>query len=449
MGNELDLGPFEEFDLWMDALFLHLSGQTALPILESQSEGDSEKLRPEDQKEPTRIVVLLLKRLSVVPLEPLETQLQNSRRLGVDDVADQLVRGLGKPPKGDPRVGQLRRFQEVLDRYEVLCMSLIGNGYVAHEQFEAVSALLTDEIRRFKASKLRRHLRHHLYSSQISYIIDRHLVGGVEMSGVREQLQLLLGRFLRLLRTLRHLQQDIRTSFQPETLTLLLGCSHLFCQRLIWLLGETHSYLGHFRRDWAESVFATSAALKLETKRVFHQGLTEFRNAPDAEASYLQAEELVGLLDHACRESFAALAKSLNPSFDEIELFPELEERHQEAIDVRDAVHALYELVRQPGEDDADSHWFKVIKEMERFQRRTLKLLFARDRQPFTRFYEDLRAASQGEREPILHQLEVFLRTLLGEVGKRSILAKFNARAVEDGAPPESLPEASVEAINW
>lgn len=443
MGNGVKVGPFEEFDLWVDALLVH-QRQKKIPALKGEPRGENYNYRDD-----LRTSLQLLKNLTSLPHQAIENQLSgdNPATAGQFDARSILDEPVRTTSEEKASLRDLTRFKTALEKYKTVCLSLIRVRFVSRQQFEAFSFLLAREIRSYKRSRGRKRLCRRLRDQPLHYLVQRHVLSRLEAGGVREQLEVILTRFLRLLTNLEYLRGEMKDSFQQQAFLLILTGFYYSSRKLIGLLDESHEYLRHFREEWSTGVACTAAALKLETRKAFEQEILDIATVADSELEFWNVDKVIGLLHNAFQESFMALARTINPAFNEFTLFDNLYRHYEESMRLVHSLESFYTLVHEPAAVDEEEKWQEVIKEMEDFRSSSMRYLFSRDWKAFEEFSEEFKTtAEEKERAHVLHRFEVYLSTLLGEVRKRSIFSKFAETPPGSGEPER---EASSKAINW
>ncbi|HLU99633.1 MAG TPA: hypothetical protein VKZ59_00100 [Acidobacteriota bacterium] len=443
MGNGVKVGPFEEFDLWVDALLVH-QRQKRIPALKGEPREENYNYRDD-----LRTTLQLLKNLTSLPYQAIENQLNDNGPVssGQFDVRSILGEPVRTTSEEKALLRDLSRFKTALEKYKTVCLSLIRVRFVSRPQFEAFSFLLAREIRSYKRSRGRRKLGRRLRDQPLQYLVQRHVLSHLEAGGVREQLEAILTRFLKLLTNLEYLREEMKIVFQQQAFLLILTCFYYSSRKLIGLLVESQEYLRHFRQEWSTGVACTAAALKLETHKAFDQEILDIVDVADSELEFGDVDKVIGILHNAFQESFIALAKTINPVFNEFALFDNLYRHYEESMRLVHSLDSFYTLVHEPAAVDEEEKWQEVLKEMEDFRSSSMRYLFSRDWKAFEEFSEELKTTvDEEERAHVLHRLEVYLSTLLGEVRKRSIFSKFAETPPGSGEPSR---EASSTAINW
>lgn len=439
------IGPYEQFELWLGSLALHHK-QKRRPYLKA------EEVKNPNYREDLRISLQILKNLTALPPQAIEMQLEEGsylRSRPIGGVARLLAHPVGRAPDFAEDLAAFTHFRNTLDHYRTLCLSLIRVRYVSAQQFDAFTALLSEQIRNYRLLKERRRLARTLVVEPMAYTLQRYVLVEVENGGVRDQISLVLGRFVRAITALAYVRDELQSSFQPRPTAALLNCLYFRLNKLISLLDDSQTYFRHISEAWSEAAEMTAAALKLEVRNAFKTGFRQLRRSTEPRLQYIQLEELAGVVQNTCQESFVNLCCTLNPSFDEFELFHNLYRRYEESVRLLDSLNSLHRLVAEPPIVNPHEKWEDILREVEEFRVGPGRSLFARDRLSMEEFSEKLEKTPKGDRDQNLHQFEIYLSTLVGEVRKRSIFSKFERHSLEspDGAPTGDSDGRQI--INW
>ncbi len=440
MRGELRILPYDEFEFWLRGLTAHLR-QRRIPSVTDQFSTERH-----NYSEEVRTALLLIRRLSALSPQTMIQPLVERQKSETESKFGASSVGLGTNLK---RVGEhlvdFHRFRTALENFKTLGMGLARHQSVSRQQFDAFSSLALERIASYRESECRQRILDADQRFRLQEFLSRHVLIDVEMEGVRDHLQSVLGRYLVLLCLFQFMQQEIRISFQPRLLLPLLTFSYHASLRLIRTLQDTKSYLGSFSREWAQAVQVTCGGMKLETKQAFQTELGDLSQIPDNRSDFVQIDRVVGLLLNLFQQSFVSLATVLNPRFDERTLPNSSEKRYRESLQLLEHLEKLQTVVArtQASEDGAALNPKEVVREMGVFQANTMKHLFSRDWQTFLEFWREFNQARADEWPRILHRLEVYLSALIGEVRKRSVLAKHGA----DSGGTE--PDSRQQIVNW
>lgn len=443
MSHPLRLGPFEKFAVWLDALLL-LRG-----FLISPSRHNAAATRPRTH-DPLKLTLPLLRELSQLSLKAIQTQLESEAepqsRFRLEPSLD-LPAQLATRPKVHPHLRQLAQFRSFL-RHCRHVGSRLGQSRLRFGRPEAsFLVLLCQGIHTFKQSPAFRHLYLRTWNRRLHTLLHQQIGLPIEAGGVREQLELIFFRYLKLLSRVHHIQEELDRDFKLERILLLLSQSERASARLVALLERSRVYFHHYWPELGEGVQLAAGALKLELRRVFQEEFRRLSLQDGFGAAIGQTQRVVGILRHALQESFVQLACTSNPRFDEFALFDDLPPHHIRSRELVEALQSLHRKAQDRSTAESEARWQELEEELREFRRTTMHSLFPRDWPAFDQFSEELGQTRAEDRPHLLHRLEVYLCTLLGEVGKRSIFVKFQQRKGRLEPQPGTLSGST--AINW
>lgn len=179
-------------------------------------------------------------------------------------------------------------------------------------------------------------------------------------------------------------------------------------------------------------------ALGAEVKKVMDVELVDVVLMKDPALVLTRLEDAAALLRDLYQHSVIALAETFSSGLDERTLFPEYRTRLDQSLVLRDElaqlVKATHDFVKAPDKKALRT----LVAELESFRRSGMRHLMFKDWSLFERFL----AGFSRERPPrsflpAAHQFEGFLKTLVKEIGKRSVLANhpFRGFRLESGLP--------------
>jgi len=179
------------------------------------------------------------------------------------------------------------------------------------------------------------------------------------------------------------------------------------------------------------------AALDAEVRKVMDVELVDVVLMKDQALVLTRLEDAASLLRDLHQQSVISLAETFSSGLDERTLFPEYRTRLDQSLVLRDEmaklVKATHDFVRTPEKKTLRA----LVVELESFRRGGMRHLMFKDWSLFERFL----AGFSRERPPrsflpAAHQFEGFLKTLVKEIGKRSVLANhpFKGFRLEGGA---------------
>jgi hypothetical protein len=205
------------------------------------------------------------------------------------------------------------------------------------------------------------------------------------------------------------------------------------CSELLMLMEGRASALRKVDEQIADAVDGAAYIASIETKKVFdHElsGILEIRPIP---AVFARFEAAHALLKEGFQQTIASIARQFNDEIDILEIYPSLNRKRENSIELRSEMLKLADAVAA-AETDADP---KAADDMRQslagFLAGPVRFLFFKDIETVERFAEEIELANaEGELQPILHRFSAFLETLIGQVSLRAVLA-------DDDGPQASL----------
>ncbi len=415
----LRLNLFEEFELWLESLVAYCgcAGQH-LGKSEPDKEGNF-------RGELTAVAEVLgqLQELCPKIIEPETGKVSADHDSPFTDLEKTGRQGLIQ------QYGDFFQFWEYLQRARLVGVSMCRHASLSLPEYRAYASLLSDQIAKYRSTEAHELLTRKYLFLKYQHLIQRDLVSSIEVDGVREELSRIFFEFLRILSYLDYFQNSIRRSFKYQRLIILLHFFQHSYRKLLKILEQSHRYLGYSLPHLSQEVTSVRFALKMEVKRIFKSELKDLEAQQKLGEIYSRMETALGLLVHLTQQSFMGLVRQLNPAFDEKSLFSELRDQQAEALRLVGDLNKLYKLtVKASGERD-DAMFKQVVDAMDRFQEGSMRLLFFKYLEPIEEFGKELHQVDGEQQAFVLHRLEVFLSTLIGEVSKRAVLSTVN-RAV-------------------
>lgn len=166
-------------------------------------------------------------------------------------------------------------------------------------------------------------------------------------------------------------------------------------------------------------VFST----EMEVRKVMEVELVDVVLMKDPKLVYARLEDACGILRDLFQQNIIALAETFSPEIDGRALFPDYRTKLEQSLRLRDDLWALVQTT-QTFQKAPDRRALKALVDgLDAFRRGSMRHLMFKDWSLFERFH----AGFSRERlpkafVPAAHQFEVFLRTLVREVSKRSVL---------------------------
>ena len=173
---------------------------------------------------------------------------------------------------------------------------------------------------------------------------------------------------------------------------------------------------------------------EMEVKKVMEMELVDVTLMKDPKLVYGRLESACGILRDLFQQSIIALAETFSSGVDGKALFPEYRTRLEQSVRLRDDLWGLV-TVTVAFQRSPDRKSLKALTEgLDAFRGGTMRHLMFKDWALFERFHAGFsRERTPKSFLPAANQFEVFLRTLVREVGKRSVLAGLPFRSARSG----------------
>lgn len=183
-------------------------------------------------------------------------------------------------------------------------------------------------------------------------------------------------------------------------------------------------------------------SVEMEVKKVMELELVDVVLMKDPKLVYARMEDASGILKDLFQQSVIGLAETFSSDVDGRVLFPEYRTKLDQSLKLRDDLWALLQAV-QAFSRGADKKALKsMIDTLDEFRRGSMKHLMFKDWSLFDRFFTGFsRERTPRAFLPAAHQFEVFLKTLIREVSKRSVLSSHPFRAGKGRATESAEPQ--------
>ncbi len=253
--------------------------------------------------------------------------------------------------------------------------------------------------------------------------------------------------FVELFKALRWTERIRETMSTPATakralllFALIRGESESLCRFIRKRLVPRFPEGGPVAEALERLVFST----EMEVKKAMEVELVDVALMKDPRLVYGRMEDAAGILCDLYQQNVIALAEAFSDGIDPHVLFPEFRTRLEQSLRLREDLWRLVALTQefQQGPDKKTLRAF--LDALDAFRRGSMKFLMFKDWSLFERFHSGFsRERPPRTFVPAAHQFEVFLRTLVREVGKRAVLeghpfrpAKGLRGTPEGGAEP-------------
>lgn len=424
MEKVFSLNSAEEFELWLESLRVYYQQSTGGAA--SDHSLPSEHNFRGELRSALEVIGDLVERCPTLLAEMINSDHPEKLSFRTEK---ELTRFIREHDQLKAKLQGLLDFWEYLRRCRVLGLSVARHHKVSRPEFRAFGLLMNDQIEAFLAGESWGSMARKHSDYTFHHIIHRDILSSVEIQGTREELERVFHHFFAVLTAVQYAQTQIQSSFKYQKLRILLSYCYHGYQQFLTTLDQANQYLRYTQPDLAEAVEAIRFGLKLEVRRIFDQELGEVTSEQKLHEIYSNIESGLGLLRHASRQSFTSLVRELNPQFNELDLFLELRNQQSASVQLKEDLKELYDLARDPKTQHSESDFAHLLKSLTRFRRGSMRVLFFKDWHPFEQFHRELEASESRERAFILHRFEVYLSTLIGEVGKRAILHRDGSMA--------------------
>lgn len=321
-----------------------------------------------------------------------------------------------------------------LDNAETLAQSLLDLPRLSRDQFDSfgffvcrwISGIL--ESRDYSAHQQQEREKRILpvQGDLRSAIEDRSVVGKLE--DVFKQL-------LYVLSLIHYTQSFLDKPADREHLILMIVRCHECAQRVLGKMEKLREPVRQDHPELEEVLEWTSSALRFELSRVLRSDLRHLDAESSVNTCFDRLDRATGILSNGFDQTVRQLLQGVDPSLDGSGLLEDLRARFDEVSrlkgELEDLVEKARKLEKHPSSEALDS--FK--QGLDDMKEQSFHLLYRRDRRTFEEFLEEFETVDNQDSRFWVHRFQVFLATLLGEVGNRSVLVQF-APETRDVMPP-------------
>lgn len=400
------LSPWQELRLTLSMLLIH-HRRLGIPA-EVESLPDPSVCRLPDVKVSRWAVDRLRTRISAV-VAAVENRGRKGPRAaqGSDHKRDAWQRHAVRLASSDGEWGQA----------QALADALLRLPRVATPEFEAYSSLVLRSAMRFRRTEaflfFRTHLRRPLPSTLMTAVEHQY-----EPAFLQRRFRTVLSRFRELLGVLQHAEALVVEGCERRRLILLMIDCYYRCRSLFLLVddlrrstSETHPLHSHL------TVF--SSGLKMQAGRALKQELRHIDAETDVERYGERVERAVGLLATGFEQAYAELEEFLVPEAPATDLAALSKSRRRQAFNLLDEIWRL-QLAARRAEGGGDRAGFEQIFQL--FRQQCVPLLFHVDRRIVEQFAREFEGSNSSSVPFVLHRLQIYLSTLLGQVKNRGVL---------------------------
>jgi hypothetical protein len=179
-------------------------------------------------------------------------------------------------------------------------------------------------------------------------------------------------------------------------------------------------------------------SVEMELRKVMEVELVDVVLMKDPKLVYARMEDASGILKDHFQQSIIGLAETFSSDVDGRALFPEYRTKLDQSLRLRDDLWGLLQAVQAFSRAGDKKALKAMVDTLDEFRRGSMKHLMFKDWTLFDRFHSGFsRERTPRAFLPAAHQFEVFLRTLVREVGKRSVLSNHPFRFGKAGRAGE------------
>jgi hypothetical protein len=232
--------------------------------------------------------------------------------------------------------------------------------------------------------------------------------------------------FVELFKSLRYVERIADTIESPATVKRALLVFALLRAESVNLCDFIRRRLvPRFPEDSAASaglerlVFST----EMELRKVTEVELVDVVLMKDPKLIFARMEDATGILRDLFQQNIIGLAETFSSEIDGRILFPDYRTRLEQSVRLRDDLWGLLQAVTAFTKSPDKRTLKAMVDTLDSFRRGSMRHLMFKDWSLFERFLAGFsRERTPRTFLPAAHQLEVFLRTLVREVSKRSVL---------------------------
>lgn len=351
-----------------------------------------------------------------------------------DDIVDPYIARLLR--RKNPGAG-LTLLRESFEDLQIILADLTKLSRIPFHTFQSVGRLIYREIRRNDYLSL---LIDKKFKPAYDRITNQAIVDLIHRIETREARHLVAKVFLELFRLLHYLEfTDPRKRERDELRTTIL----IFTL----IASETRGLLEYLRReldasirgqDFRDTIERFIYCIPLELRKVLDTELTDISTFKQRETVYTSIENSHGILRDCFQQSVVQLAQLFEPGIEGKEIFVEFATRREQSLVLRSDLVKLIAVVHRLN-TSADGDAAGEVKEaVSTFHDRSLRHLMFRDWASFETFSTEIANCDNlSGLKQISHRFEAYLRTLLKEVSKRTVL---------QGATGDTQPRGSMDS---
>jgi hypothetical protein len=163
---------------------------------------------------------------------------------------------------------------------------------------------------------------------------------------------------------------------------------------------------------------------EMEMRKILDGELVDVAHLRESRLAQERMENACGILRDLFEQNILALAEIYAGAMDSRRIFPDHLTRRQQSLRLRQDLWDLVVACRRFQDSPSKASWRDFVDKLSAFRRGSMRYLMFKDWSAFDRFEEGLsRDRSVRTVLAASHQFEVFVKTLIREVGKRQVLS--------------------------
>ncbi len=294
---------------------------------------------------------------------------------------------------------------------------------VTFQTFTAMGKLINREIKQCRYVEMLVAFKFKVQYDRVDNASIAALIKSIRHEGLRQDVAKVFLELFRMLRYLEFVEKDLAFDRPLKNSLLIFSLINSELRLLFDFIENRICKNPEINPAISESLDATIFACSQEIKKVFsHElvGLVYLRQVPPI---YAKVENSHGLLKNSLQHSIVQISEAFDGNFDGKKLFATLITRLEQSKKLLSEISGLAASISDY-EKMADHQLLSpLMKSVESFRESSLKYLMYKDWEEYENFIEEITSSKTTESLRFaLHRFRVFLGTLSGEVGKRSVL---------------------------
>jgi ribosomal protein S15P/S13E len=294
---------------------------------------------------------------------------------------------------------------------------------VTFQTFTAMGKLINREIKQCRYIEMLVAFKFKVQYDRVDISAIATLIKSIRHEGLRQDVAKVFLELFRMLRYLEFVEKDLAFDRPLKNSLLIFSLINSELQVLFDFIENRVCKNPEISPNTTEGLDATIFACSQETKKVFsHElvGLVYLRQVPPI---YAKVENSHGLLKNSLQHSIVQIAQAFDPEFDGKKLFSTLITRLEQSKRLISEIANLASYIADHEKKADHQSVPALMKSVEDFRESTMKYLMYKDWEEYENFIEEITSSKTSESLRFaLHRFRIFLGTLSGEVGKRSVL---------------------------